>query len=156
MLFLSSHSNNNNNTSCRAQELNKMSKRYATVNTLGAGTPMPLLGWLTRELDINHHDLRSVSGRVTQSTCAEEENSVEVLSLVSYLVRGNAAFSPLVPYLVSTSAVSSPLCLHDRLATCEDGEACTPSYSINRRKTRGFRGFVSPCNLPGSSRWLTY
>ncbi|CAM9901449.1 unnamed protein product [Pylaiella littoralis] len=41
-------------------ELNKMSKRYATVNTLGAGTPMPLLGWLTRELDINHHDLRSL------------------------------------------------------------------------------------------------
>lgn len=38
-----------------------MSKRYSTVNTLGAQTPMPLLGWLTRELDINNHDLRSVS-----------------------------------------------------------------------------------------------
>ena len=38
-----------------------MSKRYATVNTLGAETPMPLLDWLTRELAMNHEDMRSVS-----------------------------------------------------------------------------------------------
>ncbi|CAM9432613.1 unnamed protein product [Ectocarpus sp. 4 AP-2014] len=40
------------------EELNKMSKRYPTVNTLANQTPMPLLGWLTRELDMNHYDMR--------------------------------------------------------------------------------------------------
>ncbi|CBJ27055.1 conserved unknown protein [Ectocarpus siliculosus] len=40
------------------EELNKMSKRYPTVNTLGDKAPMPLLGWLTRELDMNHFDMR--------------------------------------------------------------------------------------------------
>lgn len=41
-----------------------MSKRYATVNTLGAQSPIPLLGWLARELDMNRHDLRSVSAHL--------------------------------------------------------------------------------------------
>lgn len=45
------------------QELTKMSKRYPTVNTLRAQTPMPLLGWLTRELDMSQYDMRSVSAR---------------------------------------------------------------------------------------------
>ncbi|CAN0122159.1 unnamed protein product [Scytosiphon promiscuus] len=42
------------------EELNKMSKRYPTVSTLRAQTPMPLLGWLTRELDMSQYDMRSL------------------------------------------------------------------------------------------------
>ena len=43
-----------------SQEVNKMSKRYPTLNTLGAETAMPLLGWLTRELDMSLGDMRNV------------------------------------------------------------------------------------------------
>lgn len=38
-----------------------MSKRYATVNSLGAETPMPLLDWLIHELDIDQSEMRNVS-----------------------------------------------------------------------------------------------
>lgn len=38
-----------------------MSKRYATVNSLGAETPMPLLDWLIHELDMDQHEMRNVS-----------------------------------------------------------------------------------------------
>ncbi len=38
-----------------------MSKRYATVNTLEAETPMPLLDWLAQELGMSHDEMRSVS-----------------------------------------------------------------------------------------------
>lgn len=46
-----------------------MSKRYPTVNTLGDQTPMPLLGWLTRELDINQYDMRCVSVLLCMLVC---------------------------------------------------------------------------------------
>ena len=38
-----------------------MSKRYATVSSLGAETPMPLLDWLTHELDMDQNEMRNVS-----------------------------------------------------------------------------------------------
>lgn len=41
-------------------EVNKMCKRYPTLNTLGAETAMPLLGWLTRELDMGLGDMRNL------------------------------------------------------------------------------------------------
>ena len=37
-----------------------MCKRYPTLNTLGDETAMPLLGWLTRELDMSMADMRNV------------------------------------------------------------------------------------------------
>lgn len=40
-----------------------MCKRYPTLNTLGAETAMPLLGWLTRELDMGLGDMRNVRKR---------------------------------------------------------------------------------------------
>lgn len=38
-----------------------MAKRYATVNSLGAETPMPLLDWLIHELDMDQNEMRNVS-----------------------------------------------------------------------------------------------
>lgn len=40
-----------------------MSKRYASVNSLGAETPMPLLDWLIHELDMDQNEMRNVGAR---------------------------------------------------------------------------------------------
>ena len=40
-----------------------MSKRYASVSSLGAETPMPLLDWLIHELDMDQNEMRNVGAR---------------------------------------------------------------------------------------------
>lgn len=46
-----------------------MSKRYATVNNLGAETPMPLLDWLIHELNMDQNEMRNVSVCNSLSNC---------------------------------------------------------------------------------------